>query len=134
MMTNMHRSVTAIIKKDGKILMIDRANFPFGWACPSGHVEDGEDPEKAMVREVKEEVNIDAKKYNLIHHEFIEWNECKRGARGHDFFVYEILDWDGKAEINFESKGMKWISEDETKNIKLEPVWDYFLKKLDLFR
>lgn len=130
----MHRSVAAIIRKDEKILMLDRINFPFGWACPAGHVEENEDPENAMVREVKEEVGINAKKYKLLLHEFVEWNECKKGVRGHDFFVYEILDWDGKIKGNFESKGLKWISKNEIENMQLEPVWDYFIKKLNLFK
>jgi len=130
----MHRSVAAVIKKDGKILMLNRVNFPFGWACPAGHVEEGENPKMAMIREVKEETGIDVKKCRLILHEFIEWNECKQGVRGHDFFVYEILNWDGETKGNVESKDLKWIDADEIKNIQLEPVWDYFIKKLDLFK
>lgn len=129
----MHRSVAAVVRKDGKILMIDRVNFPFGWACPSGHIKENEKPDEALIREVKEEVNVDIKKFKLIHHEFIEWNECKRGVRGHDFFVYEITDWDGDVQINFESKGMKWIGKKEIKDMKLEEVWNYFVKKLNLF-
>jgi ADP-ribose pyrophosphatase YjhB (NUDIX family) len=129
----MHRSVAAVIRKDGKILMIDRVNFPFGWACPSGHIEENEDPEEALKREVNEEVAINVKKYKLILHEFIEWNECKRGVRGHDFFVYEVTEWEGDEKINFESKGMKWIGKDEIGGIKLEEVWEYFIKKLNLF-
>lgn len=129
----MHRSVAAVIKKDGRILMLDRVNFPFGWACPCGHIEENETPEEALIRETKEEVGIDVEKYGLIHHEFIEWNECKRGVRGHDFFVYEITRWSGEMKGNFESKGMRWISKEEIKNLQLEPVWGYFVKKLDLF-
>jgi len=129
----MHRSVAAVIRKDEKILMIDRVNFPLGWACPSGHIEENEDPEQALLREVKEEVNIDVKKFKLINHEFIEWNECKKGVRGHDFFVYEVTDWDGDIKSNFESKGMKWIGKEDMMDIKLEEVWEYFVKKLNLF-
>lgn len=130
----MHRSVAAIIRKDNKVLMIDRVNFPPGWACPAGHIEEGETPEFALSREVKEEVGLDVKNFKLVLHEFIPWNECKRGVRGHDFFVYEVTDWEGKAESNFEAKGMKWISKDEIENIKLEEVWEYFVKKLKLFK
>lgn len=130
----MHRSVAAVIRKNGKILMLDRVNLPFGWACPAGHIEENENPEDALRRETKEEVGIDVKKYNLLNHEFIEWNECKQGVKGHDFFVYDILEWTGEIKNNFESKGSKWISKDETKGIKLEPTWDYFIKKLDLFK
>ena len=114
--------------------MLDRANFAFGWACPAGHVEDEEEPEQALAREAKEEVGIDVRKYKLILHEFIEWNECKRGAKGHDWFVYEVSDWSGGIRGNFESKGLKWIGEDEIKNMQLEPVWEHFHKKLDLFK
>jgi ADP-ribose pyrophosphatase YjhB (NUDIX family) len=129
----MHRSVAAVIRKDGKILMIDRVNPPFGWACSAGHIEEGEDPEKALIREVKEEVGIEVEKYKLIHHEFIKWNICKHGVRGHDFFVYEVMKWKGDIKNNFESKEIKWISRGELGKIQLEEVWDYFLNKLDLF-
>jgi ADP-ribose pyrophosphatase YjhB (NUDIX family) len=130
----MHRSVAAVIKKDGKILMLDRVNPPFGWACPAGHIEEDENPEDALKREVKEETSIDIGNHNLINHEFLEWNECKQGVKGHDFFVYEILDWIGEIKSNPESKGLKWVSKDEIKDIKLEPTWDYFIKKLNLFK
>ena len=129
----MHRSVAAIIKKEGKILMINRVNFPFGWACPAGHIEENESPEEALKRETKEETGIAVKDSKLINHEFIEWNECKKGVRGHDFFVYEVTKWDGEIKSNYESKGMKWIGKEEIGNLTLESVWDYFVKKLNLF-
>ena len=55
----MQQIVGAIIKQDEKLLMLDRKNFPFGWACPAGHVETGETIEQALVREIKEETNLD---------------------------------------------------------------------------
>ena len=113
--------------------MLDRVNFPFGWACPAGHVEENEKPEDALLREVEEEVGIYVKKYKLILHEFIEWNECKMGVKGHDFFVYEIIDCKGEIKSNFESKNIKWMGADDMKNFKLEPVWEYFINKLNLF-
>ncbi|MBU2028666.1 NUDIX hydrolase [Patescibacteria group bacterium] len=131
----MHRSVAAVIRnKDGEILMLDRVNPPFGWACPAGHANEEENPEQAMIREVKEEVNVDVKKYKLLHHEFIEWNECKKGVKGHDFFVYEITEWKGDVKSNYEAKNIKWISEEEIQGMAFEPVWEYFIKKLNLFQ
>ena len=87
-----------------------------------------------MIREVKEETNIEVKKAKPIHHEFIEWNECKRGINGHDFFVYEITEWRGEIKSNYEAKNIKWIDKKEVQNIMLEPVWEYFIKKLNLFK
>jgi 8-oxo-dGTP diphosphatase len=37
--------------------------FPDHWDLIGGHVEEGETPEQALVREVKEELNIDLKEY-----------------------------------------------------------------------
>ncbi|MDO8241031.1 MAG: NUDIX hydrolase [Candidatus Moranbacteria bacterium] len=130
----MHRSVAAIIKNEkDEILMLDRKNFPFGWACPAGHVEEGEEPEEAMVREVQEETGLDVTKFKLILHEFLDWNECKRGVKGHDFFVYEITGWTGEIEQNkLESKDLQWKTISEIKNMQLEPAWEYFLTKLKM--
>jgi len=130
----MHKSVAVIIKNEkDEILMLDRKNFPFGWACPAGHVENDESPEEAMIRESQEETNLDVKNYQLIIHEFLDWNECKRGVKGHDFFVYEVTEWDGKIHQNkLESKDLQWKSIAEIKNLKLEPAWEYFLTKLKM--
>ena len=41
------------------IVLIERKNPPVGLALPGGFVEVGETVEKAVVREIKEEVNLD---------------------------------------------------------------------------
>jgi len=130
----MHKSVGAIIKnKEGSILMIDRSFFPFGWACPAGHVDEGEMPEKALAREVKEETNLNVKKQKLLIHEFVEWNECVKGVRGHDWYVYQVLDWDGEISQNErEEKNIKWIPINEVSELKLEEVWKQWFKRLKI--
>lgn len=130
----MHLSAGAIIRNsEGKILMHERVSFPPGWACAAGHVEEGETPEEAMVREAKEETGLDIKKYRLLIHEFVEWNECKRGIRGHDWFLYEVEKWEGDvfAEKK-EARNISWKSAEEIRTLKLEPVWEYWFKKLEI--
>ena len=48
------------VKKDNKLLMINRNKYPFMgmWNGVGGHVEDGEDPLLGALREIKEEGNI----------------------------------------------------------------------------
>lgn len=131
--TNMHKSVGAIIKnKNSEILMQNRAQFPPGWACPAGHIKEGEMPEDGLVREVQEETGLIILKYKKIFHEFVEWNECSKGVRGHDWHVFEILEWGGEVKPSREAKEMKWVSIQEIKNLKLEKVWEYWFKKLKI--
>jgi ADP-ribose pyrophosphatase YjhB (NUDIX family) len=129
----MHRSAGAIIKnKEGKILLIDRANFPYGFACPSGHIEEGESPEDAMVREVKEEVHLSVQKYKPILNEFNAANTCKRGIKGHDWHIFEVIEWGGKAKGNEEAKSIGWYSPEEINELVLEDVWRLWFEKLKI--
>ncbi len=129
----MHLSVGAIIKKDDKYLLVDRKKFPPGWACPAGHVDEGETPEQAMIREVEEETGLTVKKYKLILHEYSAENICSRGVKGHDFFVYEITAWQGGVRLNKEEHlNISWFTAEEMKKLKLEPVWHDWLLKLHI--
>lgn len=130
----MHGSAGAIIKNsEGKILMIDRATPPFGWACPAGHIDDGETPEIAVRREIFEEVGLVVSDAHLIFHEFVEWNECNKGVRGHDWFLFEVAKWEGELVTSErEVKDFAWRSVEEIKNSELEKVWKYWFEKLNI--
>lgn len=51
-----------IVKNDNKVLLCKRApdkSLPNTWSIPSGHIEDGESPGQAAIREFFEETNIE---------------------------------------------------------------------------
>ena len=56
------------VKKDNKILMINRNKKPFMgmWNAIGGHVEEGEDPLVGAIREIKEEGNVIVNEASLI--------------------------------------------------------------------
>ena len=56
------------VKKDNKILMINRNKYPFMgmWNCVGGHVEEGEDALTGALREIREEGMIDVSDASLI--------------------------------------------------------------------
>lgn len=67
------KKIAAIIFENdkGELLLYLRDNkpgipFPQHWDLFGGHIEDGESPEEALVREVKEEINFDLKEYNFF--------------------------------------------------------------------
>ena len=53
--------VAAIIERDGHILATQRGygDYKDGWEFPGGKVEQGETPEQAIVREIREELAMD---------------------------------------------------------------------------
>lgn len=52
--------VAAIIEYQGKVLLARNAAWPSGWfALITGFLERGETPEQCVLREVKEELNLD---------------------------------------------------------------------------
>lgn len=129
----MHTSIGAIIKKEDKILLINRAAFPFGWACPAGHKNKNETLEQALKREIKEEVGLEINNFKLLIHEFVDWNECVKGVKGHDWYVYEAGEWEGEVKRDMrETKDIGWFSVDEIKQLDLEEIWQYWFKKLGI--
>lgn len=52
----------AIILRDQKVLCAQRGekmSFPWKWEFPGGKIEEGESPEQCLLREIKEELNLD---------------------------------------------------------------------------
>jgi 8-oxo-dGTP diphosphatase len=51
----------SILIENGKLLLIKRAYDPFAgqWALPGGRIDDGESAEDCLVREMKEETNLE---------------------------------------------------------------------------
>lgn len=56
----MKTGATAVIIKDGKVLLTKRSDFEV-WCLPGGHVDEGESPAEAAVREAREEVGLEVK-------------------------------------------------------------------------
>ena len=57
-----------VILNNGKVLLIKRKIKPFKgfWTIPGGHIDFGETSQESLIREIKEETNIDVEVVNLI--------------------------------------------------------------------
>lgn len=89
---------SAIIIRNNKVLLIHRKKpGQEYWVFPGGGVEDGETPEQALVREVKEETNLDVKSFKPAF-------ECVFNGDGvmHPFYFCDVNG--GKVEIIGEEK------------------------------
>jgi len=55
-----------IIVVASRIVLIERKNYPFGWALPGGIVELGESVEQAAMREAEEETSLSVTLSRLV--------------------------------------------------------------------
>lgn len=57
-----HQVVAALLKREGRVLLCHRSAtrrwYPDVWDLPGGHVEAGEAPTRALVRELREELGV----------------------------------------------------------------------------
>lgn len=133
-----HISVGAVIRNSiGDILLIDRLKTPFGFACPAGHVDKGEAPETALIREVLEETGLKVTSFKeyQINYSLDDFSDCPQEpcSRGIDFHMWFIYEVEAEGDLIFkddEVKSIGWYSIDEIRVLKLESVWDYWLKKI----
>ena len=128
----MHYSVGAVIRNDGKYLLIDRVHPPFGFAGPAGHVDEDETPEIALKREVEEESGLLIESYKLLFEEELDWNWCNKGIKVHYWYLYDCK-VSGELKQNFaETKSISWYTKNNIGQLKLEPVWEYWFKKINI--
>ena len=121
----MKKIVSIILENDkGEILLYLRDNnlnipFPHHWDLFGGQIEEGETPEEALVREVKEELNYDLKEYK-----FFKKYDCFKGdAYPNVKYVY-IGNIDKPIdEIKLqEGEKLKFFPKEEIPNIKFANI------------
>ena len=112
------RVVAAVIRKDDKIFATQRGygEFKDGWEFPGGKIEDGESPEQALAREIKEELDTDINVRDLI--DTIEY-DYPNFHLSMDCFWCEILQ--GELELK-EHESARWLSKEKLYSVDWLPA------------
>lgn len=76
-------TVDAIVEYQGRIVLIERKNPPYGLAIPGGFVDVGETVENAVRREMMEEINVELQDLKQFH----VYSDPKRDPRSHTVCV-----------------------------------------------
>jgi putative (di)nucleoside polyphosphate hydrolase len=66
-MIRYRQNVAALmINENGGLLICERTTIPGAWQFPQGGVDDGEDLEEALFREVREEIGLNKEQYEIL--------------------------------------------------------------------
>ncbi len=94
-------TVDGIVEYKGGIVLIERKNPPFGWALPGGFVDYGESAENAVIREIKEETNLNFKDILQFH----TYSEPDRDVRFHTVSIVFVGKGEGSLKASDDAKG-----------------------------
>jgi len=114
--------VACILKNSqGRVLLTQRppGKFMEGfWEFPGGKLESGETPEKALVREIKEELGITLCEKDLIPYSFISYPYKEFHAL---VPVYSTTTWEGEVQ-SLELQQFCWVSLSEISQFSMLPA------------
>ncbi len=107
-------AVHLLLISEDKILLIKRMNTGYCdnmYSLPAGHVEKGENVWEAMIRETKEEINIDVSKYLKI----VQVMNRKGTDQERIDYFFLSKKWDGHINNNEPHKCslIKWVPVDK---------------------
>lgn len=147
-----HTSVGIIVRSGSRILLIERAQPPFGFAPPAGHVDDHGSYEQAAIAELNEEVGLTALRLSLVYEERLD-NRCKRRNGSWHFWKIFEAEFQGEVRLsNREAVRAIWATSEQIAQLAartlqyqegqlsekewiarpgLEPVWIYLFRRLD---
>ena len=118
------------LEKDGKFLTARRCNTGYqdgNYQVPAGHVDAGELPSEALIREAKEEIGIDISPDNveLVHASYRPKHDNTDNRV--DFF-FRVKKWSGEVENMEPNKcdDLKWVTLDELPETMTPHVRDAF--------
>ena len=113
----------ALINDFNEILLSKRPkNKHLGgfWEFPGGKVETNEVPEHALIREIKEELNIDIKNNCIAPLSFSEFEYKEFQLL---LLLYVCRRWEGKP-MSMENNELKWVKPNLLRKYKMPPADD----------
>lgn len=120
------RVVAAIIIHDGKIFATQRGygEFKDGWEFPGGKIEQGETPEEALIREIREELDSEievGELFDTVEYDYPQFHLSM------DCFLCKLQK--GKLVLK-EHEAAKWLSREQLDSVEWLPADKCLIDKL----
>lgn len=123
------RVVAAIIIHENKVFATQRGygEFKGGWEFPGGKIEEGETPQEALVREIKEELNVEIEVGELL--DVVEY-DYPNFHLSMDCFICKIKS--GELVLN-EHEAAKWLTKETLDSVEWLPADLGLIEKLNSY-
>ena len=120
------RVVAAVIREQDKVFANARGygEFKGQWEFPGGKIEEGETPQQALAREIKEELNVNIEVGELI--DTIEY-EYPTFHLSMDCFWAKIIK--GNLELR-EAEAAQWLTKETLDSVRWLPADEIIIKKI----
>ena len=120
------RVVAAIIRDGDRVFATQRGHGEFkgGWEFPGGKIEDGETPEEALIREVREELDTEIAVDELV--ETVEY-DYPAFHLSMDCFWAEVVS--GELVLK-EHAAARWLTKEELGSVEWLPADVELIEKL----
>lgn len=109
----------AVIVNDDKVLIAQRqtgCNYEYKWEFPGGKLERGETPEECIVREIKEELDMEIKPLDLYN--VVDFKHKEKAAKMF-VFLSKLIRGEGTP---IECNDFKWVSKSELDMYQFTPA------------
>lgn len=118
--------VAAIIIQGEKVFATQRGygEFKDGWEFPGGKIEEGETPQEALVREIKEELDVDIEVGELL--DVVEY-DYPQFHLSMDCFICKIKS--GELVLK-EHEAAKWLTKDTLDSVEWLPADQGLIEKI----
>ena len=119
--------VAAIIIEKGKVFATQRGygEFKDGWEFPGGKIEEGETPQEALVREIREELDTDIKvgaRLATVEHDYPKFHLSM------DTFICKIKS--GNLVLK-EHEDAKWLTKETLNTVEWLPADVDLIEKIE---
>ena len=120
--------VAAIILKDGQVFATQRGygDWKGWWEFPGGKIEDGESPQEALVREIREELDAEIEVGDLL--ETVEWDYPAFHLTMHCFICTLKSE---SLHLN-EHEAAEWLTRETLHSVKWLPADEGLIDRIEL--
>ena len=109
-----------IFNPEGKLFLMRSHKWKDNYTMPGGHIEMGERIEEALIREIKEETNLDIYDIEFILHQEFIYDDAFWKKKHFIFFDFACKTGSTNVILNHEAQDYVWVGLDEAFELPMD--------------